>query len=174
MPGARDTLTSTELWAVAFSPDGTRIAAADMNGLLWLWDAESLQVKFVVHTGDIFRVNCLAYSPDGLWLATVGARGRAKVCATREAAMAELTRHSQAAAPFMRKELSRAISLEQQRRLQSLVTQADQLHGRIGLIVSLLAQHDTPAGERLFSRWASMDGAVGRAAALHKPHVRSR
>jgi RNA polymerase sigma factor (sigma-70 family) len=69
----------TRLWGAAFSPDGTRIAAADLNELLWMWDAVSLQVKFVVHTGDIFRYNCMAFSADGQWLATGGATGKVKV-----------------------------------------------------------------------------------------------
>src|SRR5262249_43390098 len=93
---------------------------------------------------------------------------------TREAAMTNLTRHLLAAEPLIRKELSRATSLEQQRRLQNLVAQAEQLQGRTGLIVSLLAGLETPAAERLLSRWAEMDGAVGRAAALLKAQSHSR
>jgi RNA polymerase sigma factor (sigma-70 family) len=78
VPGARDT-TDTRLWAVAYSPDGTRIAAADLNDHLWMWDADSLTLRFVVHTDDIFRHNCMTFSPDGLWLGTGGATGNVKV-----------------------------------------------------------------------------------------------
>jgi WD40 repeat protein len=78
IPAARGT-TDTRLWTVAYSPDGTRIAATDLNDLLWLWDADTLAVKWVVHAGDVFRHNCMTYSPDGLWLATGGAGGNVKV-----------------------------------------------------------------------------------------------
>jgi RNA polymerase sigma factor (sigma-70 family) len=78
IPGARE-ITDTRLWDVAYAPDGSRIVAVDMNGLLWSWDADTMKLRFVVHTGDIFRYNCLTYSRDGLWLATGGAGGKPKV-----------------------------------------------------------------------------------------------
>jgi RNA polymerase sigma factor (sigma-70 family) len=78
VPGARET-TDTRLWAVAYSPDGTRIAATDLNDFLWLWDADSLALRFVVYMGDVCRHNCMTFSADGLWLATGGAAGNVKV-----------------------------------------------------------------------------------------------
>src|SRR5207302_665443 len=190
--GARDQ-TDTRLWAVAYSPDGTRLAAADMNQFLWVWDADTLRLKFVVHTGDIFRFNCLAYSPDGMWIATGGASGNVKLWdavtgqlvwdrgahrgdlfrvsfgrdsrrllddanfATREAAAKELTRHALVATPRMRIALSKKGSLEQQRRLQRLLDQGDQLEPRLGLVVSVLAHLETPAARQLLTQWAEMD-----------------
>jgi RNA polymerase sigma factor (sigma-70 family) len=78
VPGGPDE-QDTRLFSVAYSPDGTRIAGADLDGRLWQWDADSLAVQFVIHTDDIFRYNCMRYSPDGLWLATGGASGSVKL-----------------------------------------------------------------------------------------------
>jgi RNA polymerase sigma factor (sigma-70 family) len=64
------------VFAVAWSPDGTRIAGNDLGGRLWIWDADTMKPRAVTDTKDIPRYNTLAWSPDGLWVATGGAVGK--------------------------------------------------------------------------------------------------
>jgi RNA polymerase sigma factor (sigma-70 family) len=64
------------VFAVAYSPDGTRIAGTDLGGRLWIWDADTMKPRAVTDTKDIPRYNTLAWSPDGLWVATGGAIGK--------------------------------------------------------------------------------------------------
>jgi WD40 repeat protein len=74
--GIRD---DVRVFGVAWSPDGTRIAATDLGGRLWIWDADTMKVRAVTDTKDIPRYNTLAFSPDGLWIATGGAKATAYV-----------------------------------------------------------------------------------------------
>jgi RNA polymerase sigma factor (sigma-70 family) len=71
--GGRD---DVRVFAVAYSPDGTRIAGADLGGRLWIWDADTMKPRAITETKDIPRYNTLAWSPDGLWVATGGAVGK--------------------------------------------------------------------------------------------------
>jgi WD40 repeat protein len=68
-----------ETLAVAFSPDGTRVAT-DIHLAAQTWDAETGEplTTFSGHTGDILGV---AYSPDGTRIATGGDDGTAR-CGT--------------------------------------------------------------------------------------------
>jgi RNA polymerase sigma factor (sigma-70 family) len=71
--GVRD---DVRVFAVAYSPDGTRIAGNDLGGRLWIWDPDTMKPRAVTDTKDIPRYNTLAWSPDGLWIATGGALGK--------------------------------------------------------------------------------------------------
>ncbi len=63
---------------VAFSPDGTRVATASLDGTAKVWDAATGQVLLTLPTGDAAqgpKLYSVAFSPDGQKLATAGAGG---------------------------------------------------------------------------------------------------
>ncbi|MEV6940687.1 hypothetical protein AB0N07_01410 [Streptomyces sp. NPDC051172] len=82
-PVTRRTLSQGEqINAVAFSPDGSRMAAGDMTGRVALWDGTLrhrtgvLPNLFPAALGDTPEaVNALAFSPDGRTLAVAGDSG---------------------------------------------------------------------------------------------------
>jgi WD40 repeat protein len=58
-----------EVFAVAFHPDGTRLATAGRDRAIWLWDLERGEVvaRLPGHTSYVWS---LAFSPDGTTLAS--------------------------------------------------------------------------------------------------------
>ena len=70
-PGRRALYLAGPKKAVAFSHDGTRLAATFEDNTVKIWDAKSGQL---IHwlKGHRTPVNNVAYSPDGRWLATAG------------------------------------------------------------------------------------------------------
>jgi WD40 repeat protein/transcriptional regulator with XRE-family HTH domain len=62
---------NAEVWSVAFSPDGKRIATASQDGTAKIWDAFT-GGELLTLSGHIGSVNGVAFSPDGKLIATVG------------------------------------------------------------------------------------------------------
>jgi WD40 repeat protein len=76
----RFTLSGHTNWVrgVSFSPDGTRLATASMDGSAIVWDAASGR-KLFAFSDPAVALYGLAFSPDGNRLATAGVNGTAKV-----------------------------------------------------------------------------------------------
>jgi hypothetical protein len=58
-----------EVFAVAFHPDGTRLATGGRDGAVWLWDLNRGEAVARL-PGHITYVRSLAFSPDGTTLAS--------------------------------------------------------------------------------------------------------
>ena len=63
---------SSTVYGVAFSPDGTRLATANWDRTVKVWDAATGQEELTLegHTGSVISV---AFSPDGAWIASAAA-----------------------------------------------------------------------------------------------------
>lgn len=59
----------SEVWGVAYSPDGQQIATASQNNTAKFWDATTGQPLFIL-AGHTAPVNSIAYNPDGTRVAT--------------------------------------------------------------------------------------------------------
>lgn len=94
--GHKDFITS-----VAISPEGTRIAGADLRGRLRLWSTRSsrLVAAFNRHSD---RITGLAFSPDGTRLASASADGTIRIwhVVTKRALRAYATGHGVNAVTF--------------------------------------------------------------------------
>jgi WD40 repeat protein len=69
---------SDDVRQVIFSPDGTRLATAGLDGTAKIWDASTGKELLTLsgHTGNVFGV---AYSPDGKTVATASGDKTAKL-----------------------------------------------------------------------------------------------
>jgi WD40 repeat protein len=56
--------STAQLWKAAWSPDGTRVAAASADGTVYLWDAASGRQVLALR-GHEDQVWALAFAPDG-------------------------------------------------------------------------------------------------------------
>ena len=66
-----------DIWSVAFSPDGKRIATGDNNGTIRLWNTHTgKHLRTLRGHGNSIQVQSLAFSPDGAILASVDNVGK--------------------------------------------------------------------------------------------------
>jgi WD40 repeat protein/serine/threonine protein kinase len=74
-----------QIWGMAFSPDGKRLATASSDGTVrvWTWDPRRLDMKqepkLTLHVRVLGFGNRVAFSPDGLHLVTGGERHAVEV-----------------------------------------------------------------------------------------------
>jgi len=62
------------VFAIAYSPDGTQIASASIDGTAKVWNAETGELEFVL-TGHDNEIRDIAFSPDGSLIATASLDG---------------------------------------------------------------------------------------------------
>jgi WD40 repeat protein len=80
--------------AVAFSPDGGRVASGDARGVVKVWDRRALREARTL-SGHLGAVSAVAFSPDGTCLASGGADGAVHVWnASTGEALAEFRAHT--------------------------------------------------------------------------------
>jgi WD40 repeat protein len=68
-----------QIWSVAFSPDGTKLASASQDGTAKVWDSASGKELLVFQGHGAVGINSIAFSPDGNRVATGDDNGRVKV-----------------------------------------------------------------------------------------------
>ena len=61
-----------EIWRLAFSPDGTKLASASQDGTAKVWDAATGDELLSLRGHTLGGVNSVTFSPDGKRLATAG------------------------------------------------------------------------------------------------------
>jgi WD40 repeat protein len=76
---------TTNIWSVAFSPDGKRLATGSTEGTVRLWDVAARKQLATVEKRKECRfepqpVLALAYAPDGKSAAIAGEDGGVQVC----------------------------------------------------------------------------------------------
>ena len=76
-------ISEQKIDSVSINPNGEWIAlASKMEGQLFVWEWKS-ETYVLKQQGHFFDLNCLAYSPDGVYLATGGDDGKVKCWTTK-------------------------------------------------------------------------------------------
>ncbi|KAF9156173.1 hypothetical protein BG015_006909 [Linnemannia schmuckeri] len=67
--------TFIQVFSVTISPDKRQLAMGDRNGKIYLWNSQTGAAEGILHgDGGEKWVRAVAYSPCGLWLASIGSR----------------------------------------------------------------------------------------------------
>jgi WD40 repeat protein len=80
VPGERQ----SPLYALAISPDGSRLAAAGEDGDVALWQTSAELADAITLQGHTGAVNTLAFSPDGRQLASAGNDGTVRIWSSKD------------------------------------------------------------------------------------------
>ena len=80
VPGERQ----SPLYALAVSPDGSRLAAAGEDGVVALWQIGAAPADALTLQGHTGAVNTLAFSPDGRQLASAGNDGTVRIWSSQD------------------------------------------------------------------------------------------
>ncbi len=68
-----------QIWSVAFSPDGTKLASASQDGTAKIWDTASGKELLLFQGHGAVGINSIAFGPDGNRVTTADDNGRVKV-----------------------------------------------------------------------------------------------
>ncbi len=68
-----------ELWSARMFPDGKYLAVGDLENTLSIIHLADKKAHRTIAEADLFRMNSIDVSRDGVWLATGGAKGAAKI-----------------------------------------------------------------------------------------------
>jgi WD40 repeat protein/beta-lactamase regulating signal transducer with metallopeptidase domain len=63
------------MYTVCYAPSGGLLATAHLDGSVRIWQADGLRIRSRFNIEGRFLYGAMAFSPDGLWLATGGANG---------------------------------------------------------------------------------------------------
>ena len=80
VPGERQ----SPLYALAVSPDGSRLAAAGEDGVVALWQTGAAPADVLTLQGHMGAVNTVAFSPDGHQLASAGIDGTVRIWSSQD------------------------------------------------------------------------------------------
>ncbi|MDJ0568592.1 MAG: WD40 repeat domain-containing protein [Pleurocapsa sp. MO_192.B19] len=69
---------SSAFSSIAFSPDGTKLAAGNWDGNIYLWNLEQSYSEFKPLVGHTAGINAIAFSLDGAWLVSASEDGTIK------------------------------------------------------------------------------------------------
>jgi len=80
-----------QLWSVSFSPDGSKLATAESNGTVHLWEKSGKELS--VFTGHTEKVHSISFSPNGQLLATAADDGTARLWDLSSQKLVKIIRH---------------------------------------------------------------------------------
>jgi len=70
---------SGELWQIAFSHDGTRLAACGQDQFILIWDVSSFDMIHKIEAHQDGEISNLSFSPDGKMMVSCGMDRYAKI-----------------------------------------------------------------------------------------------
>lgn len=67
-----------DIWTIAFSPDGTKLATGGTDGAVKIWEPETGKL-LATYLGHNTTVHCIAFNRDGTLLGSGGRDGAIRV-----------------------------------------------------------------------------------------------